>query len=103
MLGTGDVYKRQPGDIAHLREDCVVPVFSKDNEVTSSHQSCIETVLGAAHRMFPQEVIDAPDIVVSHIIKGDVYKRQVQVVCGITERRRIPLLFHDGRGIFFDR
>ena len=55
----------KPVDIAHLRTDCVVPVFSKDNEVTISHQSFIETVLGAAHRMFPQEVIDTPDIVVS--------------------------------------
>ena len=62
----------KPVDIAHLRADCVVPVFSKDNEVTISHQSFIETVLGAAHRMFPQEVIDAPDIVVSHIIKGRI-------------------------------
>lgn len=62
----------KPVDIAHLRNDCVVPVFSKDNEVTISHQSFIETVLGTAHRMFPQEVIDAPDIVVSHIIKGRI-------------------------------
>ena len=62
----------KPVDIAHLRADCVVPVFSKDNEVTISHQSFIETVLDAAHRMFPQEVIDAPDIVVSHIIKGRI-------------------------------
>ena len=62
----------KPVDIAHLRTDCVVPVFSKDNEVTISHQSFIETVLGAAHRMFPQEVIDTPDIVVSHIIKGRI-------------------------------
>lgn len=62
----------KPVDIAHLRADCVVPVFNKDNEVTISHQSFIETVLGAAHRMFPQEVIDAPDIVVSHIIKGRI-------------------------------
>ena len=62
----------KPVDIAHLRTDCVVPVFSKDNEVTISHQSFIETVLGAAHRMLPQEVIDAPDIVVSHIIKGRI-------------------------------
>lgn len=57
----------KPVDIAHLKNDCIVPVFSKDNEGTISHQSFIETVLSAAHRMFPQEVIDAPDIVVSHI------------------------------------
>ena len=62
----------KPVDMAHLKNDCVVPVFSKDNEVTISHQSFIETVLGAAHRMFPQEAIDTPDIVVSHIIKGRI-------------------------------
>lgn len=62
----------KPVDIAHLKNDCVVPVFSKDNEVTISHQSFIETVLGAAHRMFSQESIDTPDIVVSHIIKGRI-------------------------------
>lgn len=59
-------------DIAHLRNDCVVPVFNKDNEVTISHQTFIETVLGAAYRIFPREVFDAPDIVVSHIIKGRI-------------------------------
>ncbi|OUN76600.1 hypothetical protein B5G09_09810 [Alistipes sp. An54] len=37
----------RPVDMAHLKNDCVVPVFSKDNEVTISHQSFIETVLGA--------------------------------------------------------
>ena len=59
-------------DISHLREDCIVPVFSKDNELTISHQMFIETILGAAYRMFPNEAIDAPDIVVSHIIKGRI-------------------------------
>ena len=59
-------------DIEHLREDCIVPVFSKDNELTISHQMFIETILGAAYRMFPNEAIDAPDIVVSHIIKGRI-------------------------------
>ena len=61
-----------PTTIAHLRDDCVVPVFSKDNEVTISHQAFIETLLGAAYRVFPREAIDAPDIVVSHIIKGRI-------------------------------
>lgn len=62
----------KPVDMAHLKNDCVVPVFSKDNEVTISHQSFIETVWNAAHRLFPQEAIDTPDIVVSHIIKGRI-------------------------------
>lgn len=61
-----------PTTIEHLRDDCVVPVISKDNEVTISHQAFIETLLGAAYRVFPREAIDAPDIVVSHIIKGRI-------------------------------
>lgn len=62
----------KPVEIEHLRDDCIVPVFSKDNELTISHQAFIETLLGAAYRMFPNEAIDAPDIVVSHIIKGRI-------------------------------
>ena len=62
----------KPVTIDHLRDDCVVPVFSKDNEVTISHQTLIDTILGAACRVFPREAIDMPDIVVSHIVKGRI-------------------------------
>ena len=56
--------------LKHLTNDCVIPVFSKDNEVTISHTNFIETVFNAAYRVFPNERIDAPEIRVSHIIKG---------------------------------
>lgn len=59
-------------DIHHLRNECVVPVFSKDNEITISHQAFIETVWEAAHIFFQGEELDAPEIRVSHIIKGRV-------------------------------
>lgn len=59
-------------DIYHLRNECVVPVFSKDNEITISHQSFIETAWEAANTFFHGETIEAPDIRVSHIIKGRV-------------------------------
>ena len=71
--------------IDHLRNDCVVPVFSKDNEVTISHQAFIETVLSAAYRAFPNEVIDSPDIVVSHIIKGRIPEAIHKPVSQLTE------------------
>lgn len=74
-----------PVSIQHLRNDCVVPVFSKDNEVTISHQAFIETVLSAAYRMFPNEVIDSPDIVVSHIIKGRIPEAIHKPVSQLTE------------------
>lgn len=56
--------------IEHLKNDCVVPVFSKDNEITISHPHFIEAVWEAAHRVFPNERIDEPSIRVSHVIKG---------------------------------
>ena len=56
--------------IEHLKDDCIVPVFSKDNEVTISHHSFIETVYDAANEIFRGERVDSPDVRVSHIIKG---------------------------------
>lgn len=56
----------------HLKEDCIIPVFSKDNEVTISHQSFIDTVLDAAKTTFPSEDITDPVIRVSHIVKGRI-------------------------------
>lgn len=56
--------------INHLKEDCVVPVFSKDNEITISHPAFIEAVWNAASKVFPRENIEKPTIRVSHVIKG---------------------------------
>ena len=56
--------------IEHLKNDCVVPVFSKDNEITISHPAFIESVWEAANRVFPHETIEEPAIRVSHVIKG---------------------------------
>ena len=56
--------------INHLSNDCVVPVFSKDNEITISHQAFIETVWQAATKVFSKETIEEPSIRVSHVIKG---------------------------------
>jgi len=56
--------------LQHLRNDCIIPVFSKDNELTISHNSFIETVFEAANKIFPRERINTPEIRVSHVIKG---------------------------------
>ena len=58
--------------IEHLKEDCIVPVFSKDNEITISHPCFIETVWEAAGKVFPNERVGMPEIRVSHIIKGRI-------------------------------
>ena len=56
--------------IEHLKDDCIVPVFSKDNEITISHPNFIEAVWEAANKVFPSESVEPPEIRVSHIIKG---------------------------------
>lgn len=59
-------------DIAHLKNECIVPVFSKDNEMTISHANFIDTVHSAAYKFFSNETVLEPDIRVSHVIKGRV-------------------------------
>ncbi len=54
----------------HLKDKCVIPVFTKDNEITLSHQEFIETALSAIGKVFPNENLDNPEIRVSHQIKG---------------------------------
>lgn len=58
--------------LEHLRDECVVPVFSKDNEITISHPNFIESVWDAASQVFPNESIEEPSIRVSHVIKGRI-------------------------------
>lgn len=54
----------------HLQNDCIIPVFSKDNEKTIAHQEFIEVVLSAVQKVFPHHNITEPEIRVSHQIKG---------------------------------
>lgn len=53
-----------------LKNECVIPVFSKDNERTIAHQEFIDIALESALKVFPHHVFDAPEIRVSHQIKG---------------------------------
>ena len=59
-------------EMSHITDDCIIPVFSKDNEVTISHQSFIGTILDAAKEVFPNESISDPAIRVSHVVKGRI-------------------------------
>ena len=58
--------------VGHLKNECIIPVFSKDNEVTISHHSFIEAVYDAANEVFRGERVDNPEVRVSHIIKGRI-------------------------------
>lgn len=56
--------------LSHLQNDCIIPVFSKDNEKTIAHQEFIEVILNAVQKTFSHYSITEPEIRVSHQIKG---------------------------------
>ena len=59
-------------DLDHLKSDCIIPVFSKDNEITISHYDFISRTTAVLKNLYPNSVIAEPDIRVSHIIKGRI-------------------------------
>tara|TARA_R110000744_G_scaffold311116_3_gene418710 strand:- start:5865 stop:6839 length:975 start_codon:yes stop_codon:yes gene_type:complete len=61
-----------PVSIEHLRDDCIIPVFSKDNESTISHYEFIDRTLSTIKELLPQFIPTTPDIRVSHMIKGRI-------------------------------
>lgn len=54
----------------HLSQDCIIPVFAKDNERTISHQEFIEAAIEACYSTISGIQIELPEIRVSHQIKG---------------------------------
>lgn len=58
--------------LSHLKEDCIIPVFAKDNETTISHYSFINTVQEVLHEILGSNTQLKLDIRVSHVIKGRI-------------------------------
>ncbi|MDW5289451.1 DUF3871 family protein [Formosa sp. PL04] len=56
----------------HLRDECIIPVFSKDNESTISHFQFVDQTFQAVKSSFPGIKVNMPDIRVSHVIKGRI-------------------------------
>jgi len=52
--------------------DCIIPVFAKDNESTISHYSFISATQDAVASFFTNHQVLDPDIRVSHMIKGRI-------------------------------
>jgi hypothetical protein len=57
--------------LSHLREECIIPVFAKDNETTLSHFEFIDATKDIAVSAFNGAII-TPSIRVSHQIKGRI-------------------------------
>ena len=62
----------QEVQLHELQNDCIIPVFSKDNEKTIAHQEFIEIAQECVTKVFPQQIINVPEIRVSHQIKGRI-------------------------------
>lgn len=58
--------------LLNLKQDCIIPVFSKDNESTISHVEFIDTAMDVVNHFFRGEQIAEPQIRVSHPIKGRI-------------------------------
>lgn len=56
--------------LQHLKNECIIPVFSKDNEKTISHQEFIEIAQNCISNIYPTYSFTEPEIRVSHQIKG---------------------------------
>ena len=56
--------------LEHLKEKCIIPVFSKDNETTISHYEFIQKTSELVKKLFPESNINTPEVRVSHIVKG---------------------------------
>ena len=56
----------------HLQKECIIPVFSKDNEKTIAHQEFIEMAYNSALKVFEKQQVSMPEIRVSHQVKGRI-------------------------------
>lgn len=56
--------------LSYLKKDCTIPVYTKDNEITISHQQFIEMVYSCITSFFKPSEVSTPEIRVSHEIKG---------------------------------
>lgn len=56
--------------LEHLKNDCIVPVFAKDNECTISHYEFINSTLEVVEEVLNYQGVLIPEIRASHVIKG---------------------------------
>ncbi|QHW01209.1 DUF3871 family protein [Spirosoma endbachense] len=61
-----------PTSLGEIRDQHIIPVYSKDNEPLISHADFIEATFETLYQFFPQEVILEPLVRVSHPIKGRI-------------------------------
>lgn len=55
-----------------LKNECIIPVFAKDNEKTIAHQEFIDITHNCVSKVFNHHQIEVPEIRASHTIKGRI-------------------------------
>ncbi len=60
----------QEVSLEHLKKDCIIPVFSKDNETTISHAQFVGKAFEVVQNLFPEMEVSSPNVRVSHVVKG---------------------------------
>lgn len=58
--------------LEHLKTECIIPVYSKDNETTLSHYQFIYKAKEVIQELFPDMRVNEPNIRISHVIKGRI-------------------------------
>lgn len=71
-----------------LKDKCIIPVFSKDNESTISHSEFISTVAEIGHTFFSGERMLKPAVRVSHPIKGRIPEAMGKAVNDLREEEK---------------
>ena len=61
-----------PVTLQEIREDHIIPVFARDNQPLISHSELIDLTSELVMDHFPTETVLAPNIRMSHVIKGRV-------------------------------
>ena len=59
-------------DLNHLKKECIIPVFAKDNESTISHYEFIKNTMEVVEEILDYKGNPRLEIRVSHMIKGRV-------------------------------
>lgn len=62
----------QQVELSHLKRDCIIPVFAKDNESTIAHHEFVEAIIGLAQQLYSENSDLIPNIRTSHVVKGRI-------------------------------
>jgi hypothetical protein len=58
--------------LQHIKDECIIPAFAKDNESTISHTDFIQVTEEVARTYFSRERLLSPAVRVSHTVKGRI-------------------------------